>query len=47
VTAEAFVDSHLRSFDVSDDLSFKIKPALGALASGDTYLGVGIALQLK
>jgi len=47
VTVEAFVDSHLRSFDVSDDLSFKIKPALGTLASGGTYLGAGIALQLN
>lgn len=47
VTVEAFVDSHLRTFDVSDDLSFKIKPALGTLALGETYFGVGIALQLN
>ncbi|MFQ5447938.1 MAG: DUF5683 domain-containing protein [Saprospiraceae bacterium] len=47
VTAEAFVDAHLRTFDVSDDLTFKIKPTLGTLASGEAYLGVGMALQLK
>ncbi|MEM6724250.1 MAG: DUF5683 domain-containing protein [Bacteroidota bacterium] len=27
---EAFVDAHLQSFDISDDLSFKIKPGISA-----------------
>ncbi len=47
VTAEAFVDSHLRSFDVSDDLSFRINPTLGTLASGEAFPGVSISLQLR
>ena len=46
-TAEAFVDCHLRTFDVSDDLSFRVSPKLGALPTGNTYLGIGLTFQFS
>jgi hypothetical protein len=43
-TAEAFVDCHLKTFDVSDDLSFQFKPSLEqSFASQYPAMGVGVA----
>ena len=46
-TAEAFVDCHLKTFDVSDDLSMKIRPTMGQVGSGGTYFGLGLSFQLS
>ena len=43
---EAFVDAHLQTFDVSDDLSLSIKPSIQQVGPAP-YPGVGIRLQLK
>jgi hypothetical protein len=41
--ADAFVDAHLRSFDVSDDLSFRVVPRVQTLPLGDApVFGVGL-----
>ena len=45
VTAEAFVDAHLRTFDVSDDISFPLKPAATLLPSGEAFTGVGLVVR--
>lgn len=45
--AEAFVDCHLKTFDVSDDISFKLKPSIGTMATGETYMGIGLAFRLN
>jgi hypothetical protein len=46
-TAEAFVDCHLKTFDVSDDLSFRFKPSLEAsFPSQYPAMGVGVAFYL-
>ncbi|MCH2083255.1 MAG: DUF5683 domain-containing protein [Saprospiraceae bacterium] len=44
---EAFVDGHLQQFDVSDDLSLKIKPSIETiqLSGSQAVLGVGIQLN--
>jgi hypothetical protein len=44
---EAFVDSHLRTFDISDDLSMKIHPAFQGKPFSSPAVGVGISLSLK
>ena len=46
-TAEAFVDCHLKSFDVSEDLSMRIRPKLGTLGNSQPYLGIGLTFQLS
>jgi hypothetical protein len=46
-TAEAFVDCHLKTFDVSDDLSFKVVPSFGNTAFGETTVGIGLRFQLS
>lgn len=43
---DAFVDAHLTRFDVSDDLSLKLKPSLET-SGGSPVFGVGIALSLS
>jgi hypothetical protein len=44
--AEAFVDCHLKTFDVSDDLSLRLKPSFEpTLASASPVLGLGLALS--
>ena len=43
-TADAFVDCHLKTFDVSDDLSLRIGPAATTLPNGQSYFGLGIQL---
>lgn len=45
---EAYVDAHLRQFDISDDLSLRLKPTIDLLPiSGDPVLGVGIVIPLR
>jgi hypothetical protein len=41
---DAFVDAHLRSFDVSDDLSLKICPNMSSTPGFGATFGVGIQL---
>lgn len=47
--AEAFVDAHLRTFDVSDDLSLrmKLKPSLEMDELYGTAMGVGLSFRLE
>jgi hypothetical protein len=43
-SAEAFVDCHLKTFDVSDDLSLRFKPSFEpSFASNLPAMGVGVA----
>ena len=43
---EAFVDAHLSRFDVSDDLSFRVRPAAETVPWGSGMaFGVGVSLQ--
>jgi Family of unknown function (DUF5683) len=46
-TAEAFVDAHLGTFDVSDDLSLKIKPTFTPNQHGTSAAGIGLAFNFK
>ncbi len=46
-TAEAFVDCHLKTFDVSDDLSFKVGPSFNTTAYGEATVGIGLRFQLS
>lgn len=46
IVTDAFVDAHLAKFDVNDDLSFRLKPALEA-APGAPAFGLGISLSLS
>ena len=43
--ADAFVDAHLHSFDVSDDLSMRLRPAILPSTDGFTTVGLGFRLQ--
>jgi hypothetical protein len=42
---EAFVDAHLYTFDISDDLSMRLKPSLQS-SPGGAALGFGLQVQL-
>ncbi|WP_170110441.1 DUF5683 domain-containing protein [Flavilitoribacter nigricans] len=45
---EAYVDAHLRQFDIDDDLSFRLKPTLEMLpVSGQAVMGVGVVIPIK
>lgn len=44
---EAFVDAHLKTFDVSEDLSLQLKPSLQTDSFGQSALGVGVALRFE
>ncbi len=46
-TAEAFVDCHLKTFDVSDDLSLRVAPSMGYTVDGGSYLGIGFTFQFS
>jgi hypothetical protein len=46
-TAEAFVDAHLGTFDVSDDLSLKIKPTFTPNSYGTSAAGIGLAFNFR
>lgn len=45
--AEAFVDGHLKTFDVSDDLGLRIKPSFQMSPESGPTLGIGFALVMK
>ncbi|MCO6488514.1 MAG: hypothetical protein J5I98_08860 [Phaeodactylibacter sp.] len=45
---EAFVDCHLKGFNVDDDLSLKVRPSLEVIgATGQPVMGVGFAIPLN
>lgn len=46
-TAEAFVDCHLKTFDVSDDLSLQVGPSFQSTLGGAPASGIGISLTIK
>lgn len=43
---DAFVDAHLRSFDVSDDLSLHFQPKIDASSGLGATFGAGLSLQI-
>ncbi len=43
---EAFVDAHLTHFDVSDDLTLRIRPNIQTTPDNGYAIGIGFALQL-
>ncbi|MFN4080127.1 MAG: DUF5683 domain-containing protein [Saprospiraceae bacterium] len=40
--ADAYVDAHLASFDVSDDLTLRLRPSIQGAPAGPPALGLGI-----
>ena len=45
---EAFVDAHLKGFDVNDDLGFRVKPDLDFVAPlGQPVIGIGLTIPLN
>lgn len=44
--AEAFVDCHLKTFDVSDDLSLQWQPSIEATPFAGPAVGLGLSLRL-
>lgn len=45
---EAYVDAHLRQFDIDDDLSMRLKPTMDLLPiTGQPVVGIGIVIPLK
>ncbi len=42
---DAFVDAHLSSFDISEDLSFKIEPVMEPILANGTALGIGMKIK--
>ena len=45
---EAFVDAHLKGFDVNDDLGFRIKPDVDFVAPlGQPVIGIGLTIPLN
>jgi Family of unknown function (DUF5683) len=44
---DAFVDAHMRNFDVSDDLSLQFRPKIQDAVPGGPAFGIGIALQIR
>ncbi len=44
---DAHIDAHLKGFDISDDLTLKMKPSLNSTAFNTPVGGIGIALHLK
>ena len=45
--SEAYVDAHLKNFDVNEDLSLHLKPSLQPAPGLGAAYGVGLCLQLK
>jgi hypothetical protein len=44
---EAFVDAHLKGFDVDEDISLKIRPEAGYIpALGTSTIGIGVSIPL-
>jgi len=47
-SVEAFVDSHLKTFDVNEDLSLQLKPSFQTdLLAGRPTLGIGVAIRFQ
>ncbi len=46
IGVDAFVDAHMKSFDISDDLSMSIRPTLKT-SFGSPNIGVGLCINLK
>jgi hypothetical protein len=47
-SVEAFVNAHLNSFDINDDLSLQLKPNFDTdLMSGQAVVGVGVVLRFE
>ena len=44
---EAYVDAHLQDFDLNDDLSMRLKPALLAGAAGQPGAGFALTFYIK
>lgn len=44
---DAYVDAHLATYDISDDLSFKIKPVIQAYAGRYTGVSISAGLYFK
>ena len=44
---DAYVDAHLQDFDVSDDLSLRIKPSLISTPGGQAGTGIALTLHFK
>lgn len=45
-SVEAFVDAHLKTFDVNEDLSLQLKPSFQQdVLAGQPALGIGVALR--
>ncbi len=42
---DAYVDAHLKSFDMSDDLSLQFSPLLSGTSTSTTTLGLGLVLS--
>ncbi len=45
--ADAFVDCHLKDFDVSDDISFEFKPTLLSTPGWGNSAGVGFSIPIR
>ncbi len=44
---EAFVDAHLKNFDIDEDISIRIKPTIDTFdPTGEPVLGVGVSIPL-
>lgn len=45
---EAYVDAHLRQFDINDDLSMRLKPTLELVPiSGQPVVGIGLTIPIR
>lgn len=44
--AEAYVDAHLQDFDISDDLSFRVEPAMVPSSAG-SFAGISVIIPLN
>ena len=45
---EAFVDAHLKNFDMGDDLSFQVRPTMEVVPSFDQpVMGIGLSIPLN
>ncbi|MCB0631713.1 MAG: DUF5683 domain-containing protein [Saprospiraceae bacterium] len=45
---EAYVDAHLRQFDIDDDLSMRLKPTIDILpVSGQPVPGIGLVIPIR
>jgi len=43
---EAYVDAHLKTFDVSDDLSLRLQPKIEPTPWGTPVMGVGVSIPI-